>query len=126
MPAREFSITNALGQTEDRLTPARPVATNTARISFPNIKDMHEAPSVRQLHQELPPVTPSTLCCEVLSSFLQDASIYALPVIDASGVPYALIERNAYIELFSRSYSNEVFGKKPLAQMREIPSAQTP
>jgi diguanylate cyclase (GGDEF)-like protein len=84
---------------------------------------MQVAPSVRQLHQMLPPVTRSALCGDVLNLFMQDANIYAIPVIDDASVPHALIERHAYIEYFSRTYSLEVFGRKPLAQIVDIAPA---
>lgn len=122
MSTREAHISVAPRQPVLATVQARPIPTTVARGGFPDIKDMHEAPSVRQLHQALPPVTPTTLCCEVLGFFLRDPGIYALPVVDADNVPYALIERHAYIEFFSRSYSNEVFGRKPLAQMNDITS----
>lgn len=93
-----------------------------ARSAYLDFRDMQEAPSVRQLHRMLPPVAGSMLCCDVLNLFLEDASLYAIPVIDAAGVPCALIERHSYIEYFSRRYSIELFGKKPLSQLSEISS----
>jgi len=87
---------------------------------FLNFKEMEEATSVRQLHQSLPPVSDTAFCGDVLNLFLQDASLYAIPVINSTGVPYALIERHAYIEYFSRTYSIELFGRKPLSQLNEI------
>ena len=87
---------------------------------FLNYKEMQEATSVRQLHHSLLPVSDTALCGDVLNLFLQDASLYAIPVINSTGVPHALIERHAYIEYFSRTYSIELFGRKPLAQLSEI------
>jgi diguanylate cyclase (GGDEF)-like protein len=100
-------------------TLSKPGVKKNAYLDF---RDMQEAPSVRQLHRMLPPVAGTMLCCDVLNLFLEDASLYAIPVIDASGVPYALIERHSYIEYFSRRYSIELFGKKPLSQLSEISS----
>ena len=96
---------------------------SVARNAYLNFKDMQVAPSVRQLHQILPPVTRSALCSDVLTIFMQDKGIYAIPVIDEAGVPHALIERHAYIEYFSRTYSLEVFGRKPLSQIVDIAPA---
>lgn len=96
---------------------------SVARNAYLNFKDMQVAPSVRQLHQRLPPVTRSAMCSDVLTIFMQDASIYAIPVIDEARVPHALIERHAYIEYFSRTYSIEVFGRKPLSQIVDIAPA---
>jgi len=99
-----------------------PAIPNVSRSAFLNFQDMQEIPSVRQLHQVLPPVTASALCSEILNMFLRDEGLYAIPVIDAASVPHALIERHAYIEYFSRPYSSELFGKKPLSQLFEIKS----
>ena len=95
-----------------------PVLT-TARNVYLNFKDMQKTPSVRQLQQSLTPVTGATLCADVLNLFLQNANLYAVPVIDLARVPRALIERHAYIEYFSRPYSIELFGKKPIALIGE-------
>ena len=82
--------------------------------------NMQGAPSVRQLHQVLPAVAGAMLCRDVLHLFLDDENLCAIPVIDAWGVPCALIERHAYIEYFSRQYSIELFGKKRLEQLSEL------
>lgn len=117
------------GLNSDRVNPSSPLPhenfsiPSVARNAYLNFKDMQVAPSVRQLHQILPPVTRSALCSDVLTIFMQDKSIYAIPVIDEAGVPHALIERHAYIEYFSRTYSLEVFGRKPLSQIVDIAPA---
>lgn len=117
------------GLNSDRVNPSSPLPhenfsiPSVARNAYLNFRDMQVAPSVRQLHQILPPVTRSALCSDVLTIFMQDKSIYAIPVIDEAGVPHALIERHAYIEYFSRTYSLEVFGRKPLSQIVDIAPA---
>lgn len=117
------------GLDSDRVNPSSPLPhenfsiPSVARNAYLNFRDMQVAPSVRQLHQILPPVTRSALCSDVLTIFMQDKSIYAIPVIDEAGVPHALIERHAYIEYFSRTYSLEVFGRKPLSQIVDIAPA---
>ena len=92
----------------------------TARNAYQNFNDMQKTPSVRQLQQSLTPVTNAALCVDVLNLFLQNADLYAIPVIDLARVPRALIERHAFIEYFSRPYSIELFGKKPISQIGEI------
>jgi diguanylate cyclase (GGDEF)-like protein len=112
------------------MTLSHPLISQQQTLSKPGVKknayldfrDMQEAPSVRQLHRMLPPVAGTMLCCDVLNLFLEDPSLYAIPVIDAAGVPCALIERHSYIEYFSRRYSIELFGKKPLSHLSEISS----
>ena len=121
MSTRETGLTMTLNHPliSQQQTLSKPGVKKNAYLDF---RDMQEAPSVRQLHRMLPPVAGTMLCCDVLNLFLEDASLYAIPVIDASGVPYALIERHSYIEYFSRRYSIELFGKKPLSQLSEISS----
>lgn len=91
------------GLNSDRVNPSSPLPhenfsiPSVARNAYLNFRDMQVAPSVRQLHQILPPVTRSALCSDVLTIFMQDKSIYAIPVIDEAGVPHALIERHAIL-----------------------------
>jgi diguanylate cyclase (GGDEF)-like protein len=85
--------------------------------AFSNVGNIQDAPSVRQLHQELPPVVGTMLCSDVLHLFLEDENLRAIPMVDDLGVPHALIERHAYTEYFSRPYSIELFGKKRLEQL---------
>ena len=123
MDKREAGLDSAHGNSPSPLPLENFSTPSVARNAYLNFKDMQVAPSVRQLHQILPPVTRSALCSDVLSIFMQDKSIYAIPVIDEAGVPHALIERYAYIEYFSRTYSLEVFGRKPLSQIVDIAPA---
>ena len=51
---------------------------------------------------------------------MQNADLYAIPVVDLARVPRALIERYSYIEYFSRPYSIELFGGKPVSQIGEV------
>lgn len=90
------------------------------RNEYLNFKNAQGAPSVRELHQVLQPVTGMMLCSSVLELFLQDENLRAIPVVDTEGAPCALVERHAYIEYFTRLYSTELFGKKRLDQMGEI------
>ncbi|WP_342618331.1 EAL domain-containing protein [Rhodoferax sp. GW822-FHT02A01] len=102
-----------------KLAHVGPFHAGGGRNAYLNSKSMQEPPSVRQLHQVLTPVQGSMLCSEVLKLFLENEDLAALPVVDDEERPYALIERYAYIEYFSRLYSNELFGKKRLDQLGE-------
>jgi diguanylate cyclase len=94
---------------------------DTAKTAYLNFKATEERPSVRQLHQALKPVTGAMLCSDVLNLFLENEDLGVIPVIDQNERPYALIERYAYIEYFSRAYSSELFGKKRLDTLGEYP-----
>jgi diguanylate cyclase len=100
-----------------QMTQVDPITKNAARSSHLNFKAIQDPPSVRQLHQVLNPATGAMLCSDVLKQFLENEDLATLPVIDRKDKPYALIERYAYIEYFSRQYSNELFGKKRLDQL---------
>lgn len=91
-----------------------------ARSPYLSIEELQDAPTVRQLHQALPPVSHTMRCCDVLNLFLEDETLNAIPVIDALAVPWALIERHAYIEYFTRLYTIDLFGKKRLNQLSEL------
>jgi len=81
--------------------------------------ELPEAPTVAQLHRYISPVFINDKCLDVLDLFLNDPTLYALPVIDADHVPITLIERHFFVELFSRRYIREVHGKKSIAQLME-------
>jgi len=80
---------------------------------FVFIKDdrLQEAPTVRSLLRTMSPALPDTTCEEVMSRFLSDSAIYALPVVDAEFRPVALVDRKGYIEFFTKPYSREIFGR---------------
>jgi diguanylate cyclase (GGDEF)-like protein len=102
---------------------AREVRGETPPSPYREFISLHQASSVRQLHQAVPPVLSSTLCSDVLKLFLQDAGIYAVAIVDDAQAPLALIERHAYVEKFSRAFTVDLFGKKPLAQLGETAPA---
>jgi len=120
---KEAGLDPAHGNSPGPPPPEHFTKPSVARNAYLNFKDMQVVPSVRQLHQTLPPVTRAALCSDVLNLFIRDSSIYAIPIIDEAMAPCALIERHAYIEYFSRTYSIEVFGRKPLAQIVDIAPA---
>ena len=90
---------------------------SVAQNAYLNFQALQETPSVGKLHQPVVPVLGSLLCSEVLKLFLNDEALAVIPVVDSDGKPYALIERYAYVEYFSRLYSSELFGKKRLDQL---------
>lgn len=117
MSKKENGVAGLFSVPSIELAHAVPFNSSAPRNVYLNFKAMQEIPSVRQLHQVLTPVTGEMLCSEVLKLFLENEELAALPVIDPQGKPCALIERHAYIEYFSRLYSNELFGKKRLDQL---------
>ena len=78
---------------------------------------LQEAPTVRHLVRFLEPVRTDGRCQLILDRFLGDTALYALPVVDASAKPVALVDRKQYIEFFSKPYSREIFGRSNIAQL---------
>lgn len=72
---------------------------------------LQDAPTVRSLVRAMPPVTQDASCDEVMTRFLDDHAIYALPVLDKERKPVALVDRRGYIEFFTKPYSREIFGR---------------
>lgn len=71
-----------------------------------------EKSTVRLLSKFLKPVDEHTPCLEVLTYFLSDTNLYALPVVDKNNFPVGLIDRHVFVEYFTRRYIPEIHGKK--------------
>ncbi len=78
---------------------------------------LQEAPTVRHLLRLLAPARTTDHCHALLKRFLDDADIYALPVIDDEEKPVALIDRKNFIEFFSKRYSREIFGNRTILDL---------
>jgi diguanylate cyclase (GGDEF)-like protein len=120
MNPHDAVVTIAANHRPGALPHRPPGPAQSARQAYLDFQGMQEAHTVRQLHIERRPVTNSANCCDVLNRFLADDSLYAIPVVDHCAEPLALIERHAFIEYFSRPYSIELFGRKPLACLGAI------
>ncbi len=64
------------------------------------------------------PVHPTTPMLEVFERFISQASLYAIPVVDGES-PVGLINRNKLIELFSKPFTRELYGRKPISDMMD-------
>lgn len=60
-------------------------------------------------------VTPKTPTADVLGRFVSTPDLYAIPIVD-NQTPIGLINRNSLIELFSKPFTRELFGTKPIDQ----------
>jgi diguanylate cyclase (GGDEF)-like protein len=79
-------------------------------------QEMSDAPVVGRLQRYVPPVLHDTVCSDLVTRFLHDETLYALPVVNAAKVPVALVDRHSFIEFFSRPYTREVHGKKTITR----------
>lgn len=75
-----------------------------------------ESASVAKVHRYVTPVAKDASCLTVLETFFNDHELYALPVIDAGGMPVALVERQSFIEFFGQPFAREVHGKKTILE----------
>ncbi len=75
------------------------------------------ASTVGQLAHFLPPIRTTDRCKSALARFLGDRSLFALPVVDASNIPVALVERKQYIEFFGRLYALDIYGSRSIIEL---------
>lgn len=74
-----------------------------------------EEASVGLLLKQVPCVSPDTRVSDVYELFMQDRQLYAMPVLDG-GIPVGLINRNRLIELYSKPFTRELYGRKSIMQ----------
>ncbi|ABE50687.1 diguanylate cyclase/phosphodiesterase [Methylobacillus flagellatus KT] len=73
-------------------------------------------PTVKRLLRAVTPVPDDMPCLQVLSMFQENQRMYALPVVDAQQHPVGIVERHAFMEIFIKPYTHEIYGKKPIAE----------
>lgn len=97
--------------------PIPSASTATAPLSF--IKDgrLQASPTIGTLAQYLEPAQVDDRCQQVFRRFLADTMLYAIPVVDAQHRPVAVLDRNYFVEFFSREYATEIFGRRSLAAL---------
>ena len=71
--------------------------------------------TVSALLRMAPSLSRLAACEKAHETFLADASLIALPVLDEKEEPCAIIDRYPFLEFFSRRYRRELFGKRSLA-----------
>lgn len=96
-----------------------PSAETQRQFIFINDGRLQQAPTVRHLLRTLDPTCTVELCQDILDRFLADDTLYALPVVDASAKPVALVDRKRFIEFFSKPYSREIFGRRRILELLE-------
>jgi diguanylate cyclase (GGDEF)-like protein len=91
----------------------RPVSRATARLT-PSL----QRNTAERLLVPLPPVTPATNNLEVQSRFLRQPELQSLPVVD-EGIPLGLMSRHAFMDIMSKPFSPELYGKRSCTQFME-------
>ena len=103
------------------LPPAIPAASTklrnrTGMESYPDMValELPDSPSVRRLLKYVSPAATTTICMDIVNRFLDEESLYALPVVDSANGPVTLLDRHIFLEFFSRPYVREVYGNKTI------------
>ncbi|MHB1247746.1 MAG: EAL domain-containing protein [Sulfuriferula sp.] len=83
---------------------------------YPNIttSELPDSPSVRRLLRYVSPAATTTICLDIVNRFLDEESLYALPVVDSANEAVTLLDRHIFLEFFSRPYVREVYGNKTI------------
>lgn len=71
---------------------------------------------VSGLMRAAPAVSRLAACQDVHETFLADAALISLPVMDEDDAPCAIIDRHPFVEFFSRQYRRELFGSLSLGR----------
>lgn len=74
--------------------------------------------TAERLSTSISPVSPDITNLEVLSRFIRQPELQSLPVVE-DGVPKGLLNRYAFIDLMSRPFSQELYGKRSCSQFME-------
>ncbi len=64
-------------------------------------------------------VSHATNCIDVLQIFHNDSKLFALPVLNDQLIPIGLVTRLELTEYFSKQFSKELKGKKPISTMMD-------
>lgn len=88
----------------------------TRMESYPDIvaPELPDSPSVRRLLKYVSPAATTTTCMDIVNRFLDEESLYALPVVDFANEVVTLLDRHIFLEFFSRPYVRDVYGNKTI------------
>lgn len=82
--------------------------------------DAPEDGSVRQLLVRVDPARPETLCGHVYDRLYLDRRIHSLPVVDATGRPVGLVNRDRFMECFEGRGAREVPPERPILEYLRV------
>lgn len=80
---------------------------------------INQPTSVANLLTYIEPINSDTQLIEVLERFVSQSNLYAIPVVE-NGTPVGLINRTTLIEMFSKPFTRELFGRKPCKSCMSI------
>ena len=84
-----------------------------------NAKNKCADATVECLLKSIPAVNEAVSCNQVLGLFHDNKKLFALPVINDKDRPVGIVVRQELTEFFSKLYSKELKGKKPISIMMD-------
>ncbi len=75
--------------------------------------------TIAKLLKPVHAVKDTTSCNKVLTLFHDNKSLYALPVVNEKNRPVGIVVRQELTEFFSKLYSKELKGKKPISEVMD-------
>ena len=75
--------------------------------------------TVERLSGKVISVHKSTTCLDVLDIFHSDNKLYAIPVMNKKNIPVGIVVRHTYTDQFSKQFSKELNGKKPISELMD-------
>ena len=86
------------------------------------LSNLNQASTVKLLLRTVQPVLDNVLCLSVLDIFLQNSSIFALPVVDVANIPVGIVDRHIFVEIFLKPHTRELYAKRKISDfMVETP-----
>lgn len=92
-------------------------STRLERYTSITTPESPDGPSVRHLLKYVPPVAISTTCLDIMNRFLDEESLYALPVVNSANWAFTLLDRHTFLEFFNRPYVRELYGTKKIVDL---------
>lgn len=77
--------------------------------------------SLKPLIKYIQPMCLDTKCSKILDEFINDPNLYVIPIVDDGNIPVGIITRSKILELFSRPYTRELFGRKQIIEFMDSP-----
>jgi len=88
-----------------------------AKFGPHSIESAPEMPVMGDVMRPIQPADDHARCELILERFLNDDALYAVPVVDGSGKPIALLDRRRFVEFFSHRYRREIFGQRKVSEL---------
>ncbi len=75
--------------------------------------------TVEHLNRSVPSVHESTSCISVLEIFHKDKKLQAIPIVNDKDRPVGIVMRQEVTEYFSKQYTKELTGNKPISKLMD-------